>query len=270
MNTFRTACIVALLSLAGCVSHAVRDPQVSPERVLFVGNSLTYTGNLPAVFSALAAADGAPMPSDMIVKAGGTLSERVADGSVERALGERRYAWLVIQERGGDLMCAFGPDTCVRSRQAIGELARMAGATGVRVVLLGSYQPNEQASRRLVEQESAAAKDAGIAYVEVSETLRFLRGIAPDLAWFAPDGVHPGKDLVLLDALRLHQALRGRLPGPEALMVKAPIYGNPSGLDGTLRASDAPPPRSDTARDVQYGAETVRRVSAGIERASMP
>jgi hypothetical protein len=267
MSAFRAVCVGALFALIGCVPHEARGPQLPPDRVLFVGNSLTYVGNVPAVLSALAEADGAPMPSDMIVKGGATLSERVADGSVARALADRRYAWLVIQERGGDLMCSLGPASCAQSRQAIDALARMARAKGVKVVLLGSYQPHAQASRRLVDMESAAAADAGIPYVEVSETLRRLRDHAPDLVWFAPDGMHPGKDLALLDAIRLHQALRGRLPAPVPLTVKAPIYGVSSGLDAVLRSSDAPPPRPETMPGTQYDAETIRRISTVVEPA---
>jgi hypothetical protein len=233
--------------------------------VLFVGNSLTYTGNVPAVFSALAEANGAAMPSDMIVKGGATLSQRVADGSVARALAEHRYTWLVLQERGGDLTCSFGPDSCVQSRQAIGALARMGDAHGVKVVLLGSYQPHPQASRSIVEKESAAATEAGIPYIEISETLRRLRDHAPDLVWFAADGMHPGKDLALLDAIRLHQLLRGRLPLPASLTVQAPIYGVSSGLTAELRASDGPPPRPDTAPGTQYDAETLRRIIDVVE-----
>lgn len=265
MRTVFLALLVAVFLAVSCLSPVQASP---PDRVLFVGNSLTYVGNVPAVFSALAEANGTPMPSDMIVKGGATLSERVADGSVARALAERRYTWLVLQERGGDLMCAFGPESCVHSRQAIGELVRLATASNVKVILLGSYQAHPDASRRLVEMESAAAAEAGIPYVEISETLRHLRATAPDLAWFASDGMHPGSDLVLLDGIRLHQALRGRLPMPAPLTVKAPIYGVSSGLDASLRASDAPPPRSDTVLEAHYGASSMRRICEAI--ASVP
>jgi hypothetical protein len=264
MRTDLLALLVAMLLAVSCAAPGRVSP---PERVLFVGNSLTYVGNVPAVLSALAEANDAPMASDMIVKGGATLSERVADGSVARALAERRYAWLVIQERGGDLMCSFGPASCVKSRQAIGELVRMGDAHGVKVVLLGSYQPHPVASRSIVQKESAAAADAGIPYVEVSGTLRRLRDIAPDLVWFASDGMHPGKDLALLDAIRLHQVLRGRLPMPVALTVKAPIYGVSSGLDAVLRSSDAPPPRPGTVPGTQYDAETIRRIIDVVEPA---
>lgn len=265
----RACFAVLLMSLLCCVSCAPPERAPARERVLFVGNSLTYVGNVPAVLSALAEANGEPMPSDMIVKGGATLSERVADGSVARALAERRYDWLVIQERGGDLMCSFGPASCAQSRQAIGELMRMARAKGVKVVLLGSYQTHPEASRSIVQKESAAAADAGIPYVELSETLRRLRGSAPDLVWFAPDGMHPGRDLALLDAIRLYQVLRGRLPTPGPLTVKAPIYGVSSGLDAVLRSSDAPPPRPETVPGTQYDAETIRRISALVEPAQI-
>src|SRR6056297_941890 len=80
----------------------------NPDRVLFVGNSLTYYGNVPAIFSALAEASGKPVTSDMIVVGGAELTERVADGTVARALDERRYTALVLQERGGALIGSFG------------------------------------------------------------------------------------------------------------------------------------------------------------------
>jgi len=100
--------------------------------VLFVGNSLTYVGNVPAVLSALAAANGKPFPSDMIASGGATLTQRVSDRSVVRALETNQYTALVLQERGGDLICSFGPDSCLQSRQAIKALAILAKAKGVR------------------------------------------------------------------------------------------------------------------------------------------
>lgn len=262
----RACFVVLLMSLLCCVSCARPERAPGRERVLFVGNSLIYVGNVPAVLSALAAADGVPMDSDMIARGGATLAERVADGSVARALAEQRYTTLVLQERGGDLMCAFGPASCEQSRQALRELVRLARARGLKVVLLGTYQAHPQSSLRIVEAESSAAADAGIAYAEISETLQHLRKRAPDLAWFASDGQHPGKDLALLNAMRIHQVLRGALPEPAALTVNAPIYGVSSGLDGTRRASDAPPPRADTPMQMQYTADTLRVLSSGIAR----
>lgn len=252
--------LLVLPILLICTSCGVLSSPNQADRALFVGNSLTYVGNVPAVFSALAEANGKPLASDMIVRGGATLTQRVSDGSVARALDEKRYTALVLQERGGDLMCAFGPDSCVQSRQAIKALATLAKDKGVHVVLLGTYQPHPAASQRLIKEESSAAAEAEIPYIEVSEKLRQLRNTAPELMWFASDGMHPGKDLALLNAVLVHKVLRGSLPSPGPLKVMAPIYGSTSGLTETLRQSNAPPPLPDTPREVRYPADTLRKL----------
>lgn len=124
----------------------------------------------------------------MIVAPGATLSQRVSDGSVARALKERQYTALVLHERGGDLICTFGPDSCIESRASIHALSAPAREHGVRAVLLGTYQLHPEASRSLFEAESSAAAEAGSGYVEVSEKLQRLGDALPELTWFADDG----------------------------------------------------------------------------------
>ncbi|MEG4191110.1 SGNH/GDSL hydrolase family protein [Microcoleus sp. Pol17_C1] len=254
----RTLIVFASLFLFGCTASQVLETKEKAEDVLFVGNSLTYVGNVPAIFSALRDESGKSGGADMIVRAGATLSERVADGSVREALAKGQYAILVLQERGGDLTCSFGPESCVQSRESIKQLAALGREKGARVVLLGTYQPNPVASRRIVEAESHAAAEAGIGYVEVSETFQTLRDAHPGLDWFAPDDVHPGPDLALLNALLIYQEVFGSTPSAEALTVRAPIYRSTSGLTEELRSYDTPPPLKDTPLEIHYPSETLR------------
>lgn len=254
--------LVLLLALGAAIACSARPGAAAGQRVLFVGNSLTYVGNLPAVYAALATANGQPTRSDMIVRGGATLSQRVADGSVQAALANGGYSVLVLQERGGDLACSFGPDSCVAARRALGELATLARVHGVDVVLLGTYQTHPGASRKIVEVEAAAAAEAGIPYVEVSETLRRLRHAEPHLAWFGDDGVHPGTDLALLNAVALHRVLRGAPPVARPLEVSAPIHRATSGLDARLRPADEPPPLPTTPGGIDYPASTLAAILA--------
>lgn len=257
--------VATLLFLFACIACSAVDRPEPPRHVLFVGNSLTYVGNLPAVYAALASANGHATRSDMIVQGGAALSERVADGSVARALAENQYTTLVLQERGGALVCAFGPQSCVESQAAIKDLARMARKHGVEVVLLGTYQSLPAMSRLLVEKEAAAAQAAGIAYVAVSENLQRLRTAAPALAWFDSDGAHPGKDLALLNAMLVYQALHGALTKTDALTVTAPIYGRSSGLTPVLRKADGVPPLSTTPPEIRYPSDTLTTLRNAIE-----
>jgi hypothetical protein len=260
----RLPTFLALLILVICASCSTLTSPVQNDRVLFVGNSLTYVGNVPAVFSALAEANGRPIVSDMIVRGGATLTQRVADGSVARALTEAKYTTLVLQERGGDLMCSLGVERCGQSRKAINALAALAKEHDVNVVLLGTYQNLPDASQELIQGESSAAAEAGISYVAVSEELLKLRATAPELTWFASDGLHPGKDLALLNAMLVHKAVLGSLPRKGPITVSAPIYGSTSGLKESLRQSDAPPPRPDTPMEVRYSSDTLGKLLQSI------
>lgn len=258
--------VLALFLAVGVCPAAEKKP--AAHQVLFVGNSLTYYGNAPAVYASLSTANGHPASSDMIVEGGATLAQRVADGSVEQALRAGSYDTLVIQERGGDLLCSFGPHSCIESRAATVALASLARDHSVNVVLLGSYQPNPEISRQLVEAEAATSNEAGIGYAEVSETLRHLTGAAPELAWFAADGMHPGRHLTLLSAIVIYEALHGELPVAGPLTVKAPIYAEDSGLEATLRTADGPPPNPGTPIGTEYSSATLALILQNLGKES--
>lgn len=223
MHRLLLSSILAIASLcASCVS--VQQAQ-SPVRLLFVGNSLTYVGNLPAVLDALAASNKKPLQSDMIVKGGATLTERVADGSVERALAAKHYDYVLLQERGGDMICAFGPTSCKDADASLGVLARIAVTHGAEPILLGTYQAMPQVSRELVGAESAAAARLSMAYVPVSDRFQAAIDSAPAAEWLFADHAHPGHDLVLLEAALLYRQVFGALPNPGGFSVHAPMYG---------------------------------------------
>ncbi|MBP9696407.1 MAG: hypothetical protein KBD58_04250, partial [Thermomonas sp.] len=61
--------------------HAQTDATPAREyRVLLVGNSLTYTNNLPALLRAVGASQGTPIATESFAAPGGTLIERWNDG----------------------------------------------------------------------------------------------------------------------------------------------------------------------------------------------
>lgn len=257
--TFWSLLVGCLAAASAGVDERTRTP-TAPLKVLFVGNSLTYVGNTPAVFDALTRASGRPSSSDMIVQGGATLADRVADRSVERAFARKRYAVLVLQERGGDLDCSVAVAACHRSHEAISVLVGLARQAGAAVYLLGTYQGHPYFSKGIVAAESAAASDAGIGYLEVSESLQRYRTESPDIGWTTPDGMHPGPALALLNAVLLHRAVLGAWPQPVAFTVDAPIYGASSGLMPEVRGAADPPSIDTTPRAIDYPAETLRRL----------
>ena len=234
--------------MAGCVPRANQPP---PMRVLFVGNSLTYVGNLPATLRALAAKQGRVIETEMLVQGGAPLSQRVVDGSVRALLGRERFDHVVLQERGGDL-AGFqdGAEPSARAHAALVALAREHGA---QAWLLGTYQSLPRASLQLHAAESALARELRIGHVAVSEPLRQASAAAPTRDWLQPD-FHPGPDLTLFKAALLYRALPGVAPDAHALLVAAPPYRGSTGLRGDVPesaqrgAAAVTPYRYDAAR----------------------
>lgn len=212
------------LLLALLVVCAQAQAQEKPVSALFVGNSQVYVGNLPAVLDALADAAGTPVQSDMIVEGGARLKQRVDDGTVARALEAKHYDFVVLQERGGELICAFGPESCAESTVAVTELGRLVRAHGAKPLLLGTCQTLPAASEALLDSEAEAATGAGMPYIAVSGRLAKGRDSLPDAAWLHADGSHPGHDLILLDAVLLYTQMFGDTPPAVGFRVDAPMY----------------------------------------------
>lgn len=227
-----TLALVVLANLAipaghsakpGAVAAATTPPQ--PRHALFVGNSQTYVGNLPAVFAALARANGHPFDAAMLARGGETLSEHLADPRLAAALATKRYELVVAQERGGDLIGGFGDTAAAPARSAAAEIAAASRASGAQPILLGTWQPNPPFSQRLDEAESGLAADLHEAHAAVSEPLRRALARHPARDWYAVDGMHPGRLLVLLQAVSVYHAAFASWPKVADVHVDAFNYG---------------------------------------------
>ena len=246
------------LAIAACACVAPA-PAPEPVRVLFVGNSQVYTSNLPAVLDALGAANGRRVHSEMLVQGGATFAQRVADGAVAAVLERQRFDHVVLQERGGDLLC-FEPGPCDKYRasaQALQVLAATVRSHGAQPLLLGTYQPLARVSRALVDDEARAAADARMPYIAVSEAYRRGTLAHPELPWHDPDGMHPGRQLALLNAVQLHCALFGECPDAAAFTVTAPLHTPRTKFFPPLLASEKVLAVGDPAARHEYPAEAV-------------
>ena len=91
------------LLLAPFAGVQAQDPAPKEYRVLLVGNSLTYTNNLPALLRAVGASQGTTIVTETYAAPGGTLDDRLDEGHVAAALRARKFDAIVLQEQGGHL-----------------------------------------------------------------------------------------------------------------------------------------------------------------------
>lgn len=213
--------IVALLIAACLYAPVSSDARSSNDevRVLFIGNSLTYVGNLPRVLEEVSAASGRAVSAEMIASGGATLTQHLTDPEVRRAIVADSFDFVVLQERGGDLLCAFGPSSCEESRLSLDQLSRLVAETGAEAILLGSYQNTVSASERLVAAEAEEANRLGIHHLPVSGLFQRGREVIPDATWLATDGMHPGADLTLLKSALVFRQLFDSPPSAVAFTV---------------------------------------------------
>lgn len=231
-NILRWLCIlsIALAFFAGRSALASE----APERILFVGNSITYTNNLPAIYGVLT---GGRVHADMFVKGGGRLADELGDQRLLDTIRDGHYKAVVIQEQGGLVLCSIvselqSTQQCRDSQTAPFRLASLVKASGAEIFYLGTYQTDPATSHHLVRTEARLSKNMGARYVEISDTLIALHRKAPSLAWYYPTDLHPGPLLTTLMAVKIYKAMYNKSPAPQELCTSFPLFGPKDHFDG--------------------------------------
>lgn len=81
------------------VAEAERAAASACTSVLFVGDSLTYVNNLPALYSAIARSKGLCVTAAMVASGGESLKDHWASGDVVKALRLHRWSFVVLQDQ---------------------------------------------------------------------------------------------------------------------------------------------------------------------------
>lgn len=218
--------LVLILLLGVAADAACATPGPSRElRVLFVGNSLTYVNNLPAMLRSLGRAQPKPVRfvTTTHVAPGSTIAEHWDAGHAAASTRAGRWDAIVLQERGGMLACLLEmrqrqAAECRASVRAHAGIAELARATGARVLLLGTWSPEAALQPRLDRATRQLASRIPATVVATGDALHAHARERGYPATF-PDGIHPGLPATVIIAARLHAALTGEAPQPADLLI---------------------------------------------------
>lgn len=218
---------LAALLAPFAVVHA-QDAAPRAYRVLLVGNSLTYTNNLPALLRAVGASQGATIATETYAAPGGTLDDRWDEGHVAAALRARKFDAVVLQEQGGHLAACMASlqeqrkAPCAASAQAYREFAELASAGGAKVLLFGTWGPDERWQGKLDRSVRMLAKQNDAQVFDAAGALVALRKAKPEIKLY-PDGTHPSTLASVMLALALYRDVTGNAPVAKDLRVTAPL-----------------------------------------------
>jgi hypothetical protein len=229
LSLLAAALVLVALAVAGCGGEdggAEGAPQEAPLRILFVGNSLTATNDLPGAVARIAEDAGRrPVETRTVAPGGVSLEEHWTSTGARQALAEADWDVVVLQQ---------GPSSLPESRAHLVSWARRwadeVRAHGAKPALLTVWPEEERASALpdVIASYEAAAGESGAELLPAgaawSAAWRRDRG----LALYGPDGFHPSELGTELAALVVYAGLTGA--APDGLPLDAAVPADSAGI----------------------------------------
>lgn len=206
MRLLVSICQLAFGLAAGCQSPAASDPPAEPLRLLFIGNSLTYTNDLPAMVDSIASrGGGGSLEVQSITYPNFSLTEHRLRGEAEAAMRQGGWTLVILQQ---------GPSSLPESRvQLVAEarwFAAVAAEAGVPLAFLMVWPDRTRLAffDDVATSYRVAADSTGSMFLPAGEAWRAAWRRDSTLQFFGKDGFHPEPlgtylaALVIVDRLR--------------------------------------------------------------------
>jgi hypothetical protein len=203
----RSCLVVAVLALAVPSASSSAQPRL---RVLFVGNSLTATNDLPGRVQAIARAVGQIDVEVASYTPGGyALEDHWSDGTA-RAMVEAGGWDVVVFQQGPSSLPSSGVDL----REWTATWARAVRTHGGRPALLTVWpeRARSYALANVIQNYRGAAVAAKAGLFPAGVAWSRCLAAAPRIRLYGPDGFHPAPVGTYLAALVVYAGLAGRVP----------------------------------------------------------
>lgn len=183
---------------------ALLSPQSTPTRILFIGNSLTYSNDLPGMVCAMARSAGRQVSCESVAKPDYGLEEHWNEREARQAIARGGWHYVVLQQ---------GPSALPESRRLLIDYARRFDAeikkAGARTVFLMVWPSH---ARRgdfpgVSQSYAAAAKDVGGLLLPAGDAWRAAWAADASLPLYGPDGFHPSPMGTYLSALVTYEQI---------------------------------------------------------------
>lgn len=207
--TLLLALLIFIGTLPGEVTvktHATSDsPQAT--KILFIGNSMTYTEDAPTQFVKIYSLIYGAQP--LLVKSatgpGLTLREHLANKNTKKALQDQKWDYVIVQE--GSQPAFHRPEEALESIRRIVKITQEDGGKPF-VVMIPADRGRPEWQTKLNVFFRKTANELAIPLVPLGEVCAFCQKYHPELNLHNPDKHHPNKTGALLYACLTARAVK--------------------------------------------------------------
>ena len=176
-------------------------------RILFIGNSLTYTNDLPRTLADLARSAGDTITVSAVAAPDFALVDHLRDGGATRAIAQGGWTHVVLQQ--GPSSTPVNRDSLIVVTKLFAEQIRAAGALPALYSVWPALE-NRATFARAIESYRLASQSVDGLYLPVAAAWQRVLDVDAAIPLYAADDLHPAPLGTYLAALVLYERIIGR------------------------------------------------------------
>ena len=250
---------LALFALWGLATCSANEPPDAPLDLsaLFIGNSLTYTNDMPGMLVAIAAGDGVTIHTGSNTTPNTALIDHVIGGDGPAAIQAQHWDFVVMQQ--GPTTLDVCRDTLLLAvRQLDSTVRKSGGRSAVMMTWPAAADSGQHAFDIVRESFQSAAREVGGTFLPVGEAWRAAWRLNRTLALYGSDLYHPAPLGSYLAALVIYEQLTGR--DARRLPARDTVLAGASAAAATIRLLQ----QAAHAANATYGAGQVKGLPARV------
>jgi hypothetical protein len=195
--------------LASCKPESASSGTPTPRiKIMYIGNSLTYSNDLPNLIKELAKQEGIKISSKSITLPNYSFEDHLREGNIQSEISNGQYDFIVGQQ--GPSALPESQEILMRDTRILAELCSKSPKTKLALYMVWPSSERLFDLDNVIHSYSNAAKQtasmlcpAGLAWKKAWET-------NPNLPLYSADGFHPSLMGSVLAALTIYGVLNNK------------------------------------------------------------
>lgn len=187
-NLFSISSLLVAVTLFTASYKTVFLPSGQTKSILFIGNSLTYTNDLPAIVTRLAKQKGITVTTTMLAKPNYALEDHWNDGELQQLIKDHKYDFVVVQQ--GPSSQADGRTMLLDYGERIKEICDESKSKLVFFMVWPAKHNLHMFDGVIRNYTDAATITHSLLCPVGSEWKKFFTETS-DYSYYGPDGFHP-------------------------------------------------------------------------------